>query len=311
MRTSSKLLVVAHKFNDIYYAISLPEWADSARKTLIIVTNRLDQSNFPMQDMFDEIHCIKSGRGSKGVLKTLIELKILLHSIDFGTLILSNISLVSSKVIISSPRCKQVILIEDGYMNYYRFKEQNNVSKRILMMLFGIKQKFVISKVCETYLLKPEIAEYYYGERKRLTIATELFKSRLGKFPSLQGKKIFVGQPLYHSYTGNSITVEQYNGLVNKAIRMFGIDYYVPHTMADSNENISCEKLDIGQFKCTFEVLASMFNMEFYSVSSSVLYSSKIVNPQCKCIMVQIPNIKEISPDSILYKYVDDIVRID
>lgn len=306
-----KILVIAKKYNDIYYAVSLPEWKRSCRKSLVIITQKLALSNYPMQDLFDEVHCITPRSGSLGILQTLLDLKFLLPKIDFNTVILSNISLVSNKYILSYKKCIQAILIEDGYMNYYKFKEPDNTPKRILMLLFGIRPKDVTSKITKTYLLKPEIAEYYFGEKCQLKIATDLFKSKLGKIPDLQRKKIFIGQPLYHSYTGNSITLEQYNNSINKVIQIYDIDYYVPHTMSDTNELINCEKLDIGLIKCTFEILASMYDIDFYSVSSTILYSSKIVNPKCKSVMVQIPNVKELPKDNIMYKYADKIVQIN
>ncbi|WP_106813081.1 glycosyltransferase family 52 [Prevotella merdae] len=306
-----KILVIAKKYNDIYYAISLPEWKRSSRKSLIVITQKLALSNYPMQDLFDEVHCITPRSGSLGILQTLLDLKFLLPKINFDTVVLSNISLVSNKYILSYKRCRQSILIEDGYMNYYKFKEPDSIPKRFLMQLFGIKQIDVTSKIIKTYLLKPKIAEYFFGEKCQLRIAIDLFKSKLGEIPNLQGKKIFVGQPLYHSYTGNSITLEQYNKSINKVIKKYDIDYYVPHTMSDANEMINCKKLDIGLIKCTFEVLASMYDMEFYSVSSTILYSSKIVNPKCKSVMVQIPNVKELPKDNIMYKYADNIVQIN
>lgn len=306
-----KILVIAKKYNDIYYAVSLPEWKNSCHKSLVIITKKLARSNYPMQDLFDDVHCITPRCGFLGIFQTLFELKFLLPKIDFDTVVLSNVSLVSNKYVLSYKRCKQAILIEDGYMNYYQFKEPDNNPKKCLMQLFGIKQTIVTSKIKKTYLLKPEIAEYYFGEKCQLSIAIDLFKSRLGEIPDLQGKKIFVGQPLYHSYTGNSITLEQYNKFINKVIEKYDIDYYVPHAMSDAFEHINCVKLDIGLFKCTFEILASMFNMEFYSVSSTVLYSSKIVNPKCKSVMVQIPNVKVLPRNNIMYKYADVVVRID
>lgn len=304
-----KLLVVAKKYNDIYYALSLPEWKTSEQKTLLIVTKKLVLSNYPMQDLFDEVYCIQPRNGYLGVLQTVMELRALLPKMRFDTVALSNISLVSNKYILANRQCKNAILIEDGYMNYHDFKEPSNISKRLLMRSFGIHQSSVIKKISKTYLLKPENAEYFFGEKCVLKIDTDLFRSRLNDIPDLQGKKIFVGQPLYHSYTGNTITLAQYNEIVNKIIKELGIDYYVPHTMADDGENIDCEKFDIGVYKCTFEVLASLFDLELYSVSSTILYSSKVVNPNCKSIMVQIPNVKRIPPDNILYKYSDNVIQ--
>lgn len=304
------LLIVAKKYNDIYYALSLSEWQQCRKKTLLIVTKKLSQANYPMQELFDEVYCVQSYDGSLGIFQTLIELKRLLPRIIFDTVILSNISIVANKYILINPKCKQAILVEDGYMNYYDFKEPDNMRKRLLMNLFGIKQESVVSKIKKTYLLKPECAEYFFGDKCSLKIDTNLFASKLVSIPNLQRKKIFIGQPLYHNYTGNSITVEQYNQEINSVIKKFDIDYYVPHTMADPNEKINCEVFDVGVYKCTFEVLASMFDLTFYSVSSTVLYSSKLVNPKCRSVMVQIPNVDKLPSDNILYKFSDEVVAL-
>lgn len=307
---NESLLVVAKKYNDIYYALSLPEWRDSTHRILLIVTKQLSLSNYPMQEMFDEVHCIQPRNGTIGILQTLLELTHLLPKLNYSSVIISNISLVANKFIIASQCCHQAILIEDGYMNYYEFKEPVSRSKSLLMKLFGINQDSIVKKISKTYLLKPDIAEYYFGEKRELKIATDLFASKLANIPDLQGKRIFVGQPLYHTYTGNAITIDQYNEFVNKAICDLSIDFYVPHTMASDREHINCEKFDIGKYKCTFEILASLYDLEFYSVSSTILYSAKVVNPNCKSIMVQIPNVKKIAPNNILYKYSDRIIEL-
>lgn len=142
-----KILVIAKKYNDIYYAVSLPEWKKCCHKSLVIITKKLARSNYPMQDLFDDVHCITPRYGFLGIFQTLFELKFLLPKIDFDTVVLSNVSLVSNKYVLSYKRCKQAILIEDGYMNYYQFKEPDNNPKKCLMQLFGIKQTIVTSKI--------------------------------------------------------------------------------------------------------------------------------------------------------------------
>ena len=305
------ILVVAKKYNDIYYALSLPEWNMSKYKTLIIITKKLSLSNYPMQDLFDEVHCIQSRTGSIGIFQTLIDLKCLLPKLSYDTVVLSNISLVSNKYIVNNEKCKQAILIEDGYMNYYDFQEPKSIAKSSIMSLFGIRQSTVLSKIYKSYLLEPQMAKYFFGVRCKLKIASDVFCSRINTMPDLQGRKLFIGQPLYHSYTGNDITIEQYNEIINKIIKMFDIDYYVPHTMADDRESIECKLFDIGAYKCTFEVLASIYDLEIYAISSSVLYTTKVINPKCKSFIVQIPNVKRISPNSILFRYADEMLEIN
>lgn len=305
-----KLLVIAKKFNDIFYAISTAEWKRSSFKTLLIVSDKLTVRDYPMTDMFNDIHYLQQEKGIAGLLKINIEIKKLISKIDFNVVVLSNISIVANKLVLCSEKCKSAILVEDGLMNYYHFKEPNSFKKKVLMNLFGIRQNTVLSKIAKTYLLQPSEAKYSFGVLEQLKIDTELFKNTILQMPDIQGKKIFIGQPLYHSYTGNNLSVSEYNTIINKAISQFNIDFYVPHTMADSRENINCPKLDIGKYKITFEILASIFNLEFYSISSTVLYSTKIINSKGKSVMIKIPKIKSPSSDNIIYKYVDKIVQL-
>lgn len=307
---NKRLLVIAKKYNDIFYALSIPEWKESSHKILLIITDKLSGENYPMRHCFDEVHCIHQQKGGIGQFLTNLEIKRLIHSLSYNTVILSNISLVSNKLILCSSKCKDAILLEDGYMNYYEFKEPNYLNKRIVMGLLGINQETVMSKITKTYLLKPSESKYSFGKLERLELDTKSFSDQIGKLPKLQGKKLFVGQPLYHSYTGNTISIEEYNEYVNEAIKKFGIDYYVPHTMADDREDVHCDIFNLGDYSITFEILASLYDLEFYSVSSTVLYSTKIINPNVKSFMLVFQKVKKPTPDNILYKYVDKVIEM-
>lgn len=51
--SSDKILVVARKYNDIFYAISTSEWSQCSKHYLLMITDRLDQNEYPMQHLFD------------------------------------------------------------------------------------------------------------------------------------------------------------------------------------------------------------------------------------------------------------------
>ena len=42
--SSDKILVVARKYNDIFYAISTSEWSQCSKHYLLMITDRLDQT---------------------------------------------------------------------------------------------------------------------------------------------------------------------------------------------------------------------------------------------------------------------------
>lgn len=304
------LLVVARKFNDIYYALSMPDWNTYNHKVLIIITNKLLQEDYPMQNYFNKVYCLKETKGIRSIIWLLIRLKIILSRLAFDTVSISNIAIVANKFIVSQNKCKNVILLEDGLMNYYNFKSSTAKNKLLLMKLLGVSDKNIEQKIVKTYLLEPDAAKFYYGDKVKLDLNSSLFLKNLYLDIDLNGKKIFIGQPLYLSYVGLSLTVETYCQRVNEIIKKYKIDYYVPHTMSDKNETIDCMILDTSQTKTTFEVIASIFSPQFYSISSSVLYTTKIINPKIKSIMVRIPEVPKVSNDSILYKYIDNIISL-
>lgn len=53
--SSDKILVVARKYNDIFYAISTSEWSQCSKHYLLMITDRLDQNEYPMQHLFDKV----------------------------------------------------------------------------------------------------------------------------------------------------------------------------------------------------------------------------------------------------------------
>lgn len=306
MDGKGKLLVVARKFNDIFYAMSTSEWTDATRKTLLIITDKLRKEDYPELEAFDEVCCVQSDFTSISAIPSLIlKLRKTLKKLDFTTVTISNIAIVANKYILNSRKCKSIILLEDGIMNYRKFKESQSASKSFMMNLLGISNENIQKKILKTYLLDPSTGNYFFGEKVKLHLRnlSNINKENL----NLDGKRFFIGQPLYLLYVGNNITVEEYNKRVNEIIRKYQIHFYVPHTMSSNAESIDCDKFDIGEHHITFEVISALYNLEFYSISSSVLYSTKIVNPQTKCHMIIIPEIPKISDDNILYRYVDDI----
>lgn len=303
------MLVVARKFNDIFYAMTTSEWTEAKKRTLLIITDKLRKEDYPELEAFDEVYCLKSDFNSIHAIPSLIlRLKKLLSKIDFSTVLISNIAIVANKYILSNPKCENAILLEDGIMNYKNFKESQSSSKTLIMKLLKISNERIQKKITKTYLLDPLTGYYFFGKKVKLQLSN-LCNINRGNM-NLEGKRIFIGQPLYLAYVGNTITVEEYSNRVNEIIHQYFIDYYVPHTMSSEDEAIDCEKFDIGEHSITFEVLSALYNLEFYSISSSVLYSTKIVNPRTKCHMIIIPEVPKIPDSNILYNYVDDIINL-
>ena len=142
------------------------------------------------------------------------------------------------------------------------------------------------------------MAQYYGGDAVRLRLSPTIIQNRIQL--EIQGKKIFVGQRPYHF---GQMTLEAYCERVNKFVKKYHIDYYLPHAFADPRERIDCPILDIAKLQMTLEIMVLQYDFTVYSFSSSVLYSTRIINPRVKTYMVRIPELCGMSEVPILNKY--------
>ena len=102
--SSDKILVVARKYNDIFYAISTSEWSQCSKHYLLMITDRLDQNEYPMQHLFDKVWSVHAELSHVAILKQVFILSRILNQLDynlvtilFALLDLSNISLLWKK----------------------------------------------------------------------------------------------------------------------------------------------------------------------------------------------------------------------
>lgn len=301
------MLVVARKYNDIFYAISTEEWNGCQVHHLIMLTDRLDGSEFPMQELFDRVTPIHIELGRQGIVKQIIQLHKILEKTGYDVVTISNIATIANLYILKCIKAADILLIEDGLMNYCDFKPSADIRKRMLMRLLRINEKKIWPRISKTYLLQPDTAVYYYGLPTQLGIKTTLFAEKAHIEPSIAGKAIFVGQDLYRY--GN-ITVEQYSRMVNQLIQHFHIDYYLPHTMASEKENVNAPRYDIVASLATLEIAASIYDFTIYSFSSSTLYTTKLINPRMKTYAIHSKELHHPVGDNIIYRLVDGTINI-
>lgn len=301
------MLVLARKYNDIFYAISTDEWKKTKKHYLLMITDRLDVASYPMEDMFDKVFTIHTSNRPLGILKETREIKSILSSLDFSIVTASNLAMVENLYILSQNKTKEIVLLEDGIMNYYNFKSSRRFAKLVVMACLGIDVNTIQNKISYTYLLSPDEAVYYFGERKRLKLNGTMFAEHANLNKALRGKSIFVGQDLYRS---DGITIQDYSEMVNQIIKEKKIDFYLPHTWSEEGESIKCEVFDVIASNATLEIYASVMEFNVYSFSSSVLYTSKLINPNIKAIAIK--NAKTCVPDGceIIYKYADEVITI-
>lgn len=119
------------------------------------------------------------------------------------------------------------------------------------------------------------------------------------KYPDLNGKRIFVGQPLYNT---NNCSMELYSQAVNYFIKKYKIDYYLPHFYSSPFESINCKILDLGGNAITLETLAALEHFSLVSFSSSLLFTTRMINPNNESIMVSYPGIPKVADSAIFFK---------
>lgn len=307
MRPYQNMLVVARKYNDIYYAVSTDEWRSCKEHYLLMITDRLDDSKYPMQEAFNKVITIHTKAGTIGYYQQCRKVNNIVKRLDYSTVVLSNLAMVANLCTISGNKVTNVILVEDGLMNYYDFQPSQRTSKKILELLFGIDEPKIQSKISKTYVLNPDLAKYYFGKLNKLYLNTELFAKHAKIDMTLKGKSIFVGQDLYNV---KDISVEEYSEIVNRIIKEHNIDLYLPHTRCSENEEIQCAKLNLRDSLTTLEIYSSLFPLKVYSFSSSVLYTTKIINPEVMSFSIRSEKTDLINDDSIIYKYVNGVIKI-
>lgn len=273
-----KLLVVARKFNDVFFASMLPEWEMCNVKILLIISDVKLAEQFPLQTLFDNVISINPPVDSsyKGVIKTLFDV-FKVDDLKCNVLTLSNPILVVNQYIVKKSQCEKLVLIEDGLMNYYEFESSKSNVKKIFQLMLGINESKFLKQIYATYLFSPEFAKYCFGKNNRLIINSKYFDNLLDVVPDLNGKKIFVDQCLYrYGY----FSIEEYNIIINRIIEKFQIDYYLPHPFSLMKETINCDILDLNSNHVTLECCAARFNFSVYAFNSTVLFSTKLINPQ-------------------------------
>lgn len=306
--SSDKILVVARKYNDIFYAISTSEWSQCSKHYLLMITDRLDQNEYPMQHLFDKVWSVHAELSHVAILKQVFILSRILNQLDYNLVTISNIVTVANLYILNHTKTAKIIMLEDGFMNYYNFVPSNNRIKRLLMKLLFINVDRVYKKIGSCYLLEPNRAKYYFGLKKQLRIDADHILKSVPLSMNLEGKSIFVGQPLCLM---NNMSVDEYSTIVNNCISQYAIDYYLSHTMSSKKENVVCEHIDMSSLQLTLEVLSSIYNMKIYSFSSSVLFTTKLINHKTETFAVTHPKVDTIKSDNMIYDYVNGFVSVN
>lgn len=307
MMEEKSILVVAFKYNDILYSLGTSEFQEAEYKKLVIffVEGR-NPEDFPFQDAFDEVEYVKYNDDVKNLWRNIMRIRKMKWSCDVLTF--SNPILLATKYISKLSKAKKILWLEDGLMNYYPLSDipfnSSRAFKKTIQFILGLNDKKLFGrKELVTYLLCPEMAVSYWGTVRKLSFSqTFVNNTLLKKLSFIQGKKLFIGQALYNT---DGISKDYYVDTVNKVIAKEGIDYYVPH-YGSKDEKIKCEFLNLQDYHITFEFLACAYSFILYSVSSTLLYSTRKINPDVSTYMVKLEGVD--NNKLILQKTVNGII---
>ncbi len=302
------LLVIARKFNDIYYSMSIPEWMEETERHLFIISNGIPKESFPNQEAFDKVDYIRyEGESIKNILAILKKINSF-NIPKADVVILSNPILVTNQYLIKKIKPSKLIFIEDGSMNYSSFVPSKSIAKKLLQLSLGINQAKIFNAINFTYLFYPEKSTFFFGKTKKLNLCKDIFP-RKENDEVVNNKRILVGQPLYH---GGFMSLERYNEIMNKAIAKFNIDFYIPHAFASDQERIQCPIINLAELNTTLEGLASNHTFHIFSLGSTVLYSCKTVNPKVKSSLLTVSDEGMRALDTSFVKsFCDEILKID
>jgi len=309
MKTS---IVLAHKFNDIFYAVNTAEFNLARYHILIIFSSKnLSMNSFPLLDKFDRIihipYSLSIFKFSKNLFKIYRALRKYKNCVVFTT----NIRLVMNQFIISLNNIEKVVLLEDGLMNYKKVVFVRHIKmKKILQFLLGINQTIVYDKVSSTYLNSPEEGVNYFGELKQINLLTFPKKAMLVA-DKINDTSILIGMPIYKY---GCLSKREYYSIVSEIMIKFKIDQYLPHHFEDDLPvNFEFNMLEINDLSITFEMICGIIeNVSLYSFGSTLLFTSKKINNKIKCIFIENQDIYKFDSEGLdfLKRKCDEVINL-
>lgn len=284
--------VIAHKYNDIIYAISTSEFKKATNRKLIILGDKDAYDKLPFLDLFQDIICLKYEYSTVSILLNLFNIWRLRRYIRCECVFFVTPFLVIDQYIFKISKAKYCVWLEDGMMNYDPMSKESSLLKSSFwasLVKIHVQKALSISdrlfqkhSIC-TYLLSPAQATWFYGEKKQLLIDTDGVDFSVVSY--LNGKKIFVGQNLYPNFC----SIEKYCESVNVILNKYSIDYYLPHLYSSNREKINANIIDLSKTKLTLEVISTHFSFSVYSFGSSLLYTTKLINSSVVSYLIKVP----------------------
>ena len=307
----TKILVVAFKFNDVLYASATDEFSRANERHLLVFNDRVDIGTFPLLGEFAKVF---SKKIKKDRLAQLFAALSVLTSgqLDgyYNQIIIANPFILITKLIISKIRSEDVILVEDGAMNYYRYKENRFLLKELVERFLFVGDTY--KKITSTYLVSPERAFCYFGRKRRIDVA--VVGNWLSCPPSLidrlTDKKILVGGGVIEF-----LDKDKKKSVLEKVVRDNGVQIYIPHH-AHPEPISGVENIFISDFGVTLECMLPLIGRsELYTFGSSVALHAKAINADIRTVFFKLSGFNFIDSAAMFYELmessVDSVVVID
>lgn len=287
-----KLTVVAWKYNDIYYAMSTPEFRNTSKHERLLIyfaKNKLKNTQFPGVEHFENVICLP---WSDSQIKNLLYLPRIYKSCHLyraKCLSLSNPYLTINMFLAKILHASEIIVLEDGLMNYYPKSPNSYPLKNLTMKILGVSYEEMIDRMSATYLWRPDLGATCWGEVRKLNAGSSITPKNIDEdiISALSDKAIFVDTPIYKGVNA-VISKEEYQQLINRIINTYHIDYYLPHAFSDNDVTVNIPTLDIYSRQLTLEYLAMACNFKVYSLVSTLLVSTRFINPSIHTYFIDI-----------------------
>ena len=168
-------------------------------------------------------------------------------------------------------------------------------------------------KDIQPYDTTSSIYKEYTAEREKHVIFSPRMRELAAKLTAGETNPLLKAKRIFRWVNDNFpwASAREYSTIENNCISQYAIDYYLSHTMSSKKENVVCQHIDMSSLQLTLEVLSSIYNMKIYSFSSSVLFTTKLINHKTETFAVTHPKVDTIKSDNMIYDYVNGFVSVN
>lgn len=303
-----KIVVLAFKFNDIFYASSTDEFQGGTKKTLLILADKIPRDKYPGLERFDDVYYYRvSVNRLAQIFLAMRIVKDHKRELWGAILIVSNPYIVLTQIIMIFGRVSEGVMIEDGVMNYYANGGGSSKRKLIqynLLKIFNFWKYFNF-----TYLIYPEKALTYIGEPRRLALNKEVeSEGSLILYSFLKDKSILIGGGAIEFL--DNCDKER---IVASLGKQLSLDYYIPHH-SDRVGACGLNVLDLNSEKLTLEMIYPYCSgLKVYSFGSSAAFNARGINEAIDVIYLRLIDIKGMNDnfDRFMMKNHEKILEVN